>query len=46
LNLLNLLELFKKKPLMPPVQPNLPPANVPLDQTATPGHWLGDTSSR
>jgi hypothetical protein len=40
------MKLFKKKPPLPPLRPNLPPPNVPLDQTATRYHVEGDTSSR
>lgn len=35
----------KKKPPLEPVQPELPPEGVPLDQTTAPIHFEGDTSS-
>ena len=37
--------LFAGPPPLPPVQPAPPPPGVPLDQTAAPIHFEGDTSS-
>lgn len=35
----------KTPPLIPHVEPDPPPWDVPLDQTATPIHFEGDTNS-
>jgi hypothetical protein len=40
-----ILDLFKKMALAPPSAPNPPPDDVPLDQTAMPGHAQGDVTS-
>lgn len=36
---------FTKKPAAEPVAPEPPPEGVPLDETAAPIHFEGDTSS-
>jgi hypothetical protein len=37
--------LQKEKPPVGPVEPDLPPEGVPLDETTAPIHYEGDTTS-
>jgi hypothetical protein len=38
--------LFGRLEPLPPLEPDPPPWDVPLDQTTAPIHFEGDTSSR